>query len=150
MSDVSDYAPKRLLTTRSPKQLLTTRPTSPFHAGLGVSTTRMLLNIREAAERTDYSIYLGTSPPARARRDRSDGKRVVRAFSLDEWLRSTYTDSETLNEFTATVEFRPSRSAESQWDEEEETMEMGAMNSERIYGRHDLEVRPAPTRLVLT
>ncbi|KAI4524907.1 hypothetical protein K525DRAFT_360688 [Schizophyllum commune Loenen D] len=70
----------------------------PFHAGLGVSTTRMLLNIREAAERTDYSIYLGTAPPARARRDRSG-------------------DSETLNEFTATVEFRPSRSAESQWDE---------------------------------
>ncbi|KAI5828236.1 hypothetical protein K523DRAFT_244942 [Schizophyllum commune Tattone D] len=102
----------------------------PFHAGLGVSTTRMLLNIREAAERTDYSIYLGTSPPARARKDRSD-------------------DSETLNKFTATVEFRPSRSVESQWDEEEETMEMGAMNSERIYGRHDLEARPTPTKAAL-
>ena len=68
---------------------------------------------------------------------------------LDELLRSTYTDSETLNEFTATVEFRPSRSAESQWDEEEETMEMGAMKSERIYGRHDLEARPAPTKAAL-
>ncbi|KAL1728064.1 hypothetical protein EV714DRAFT_238390 [Schizophyllum commune] len=102
----------------------------PFHAGLGVSTTRMLLNIREAAERTDYSIYLGTSPPARGRRDRSD-------------------DSETLNEFTATVEFRPSRSVGSQWDEGEETMEMGAMNPERICGRHDLEARPTPTKAAL-
>ena len=74
--NVSDCAPQRLQITRSPKPLLTTRPpNSPFHAGLGVSTTRMLLNIREAAERTDYSIYLGTSPPARGRRDRSDGKR---------------------------------------------------------------------------
>ncbi|KAL1659025.1 hypothetical protein GGF50DRAFT_92231 [Schizophyllum commune] len=101
----------------------------PFHAGLGVSTTRMLLNIREAAERTDYSIYLGTSPPARARRDRSD-------------------DSETLNEFTATVEFRPSRSAESQWDEEEETMEMGAMAMGATKNGHsdDLEARSAPPK----
>lgn len=39
---------------------------APFHAGLGVATTRMLLNIREAAECTDFSIYLGTSPPVAA------------------------------------------------------------------------------------
>ncbi|KAL1746505.1 hypothetical protein HDZ31DRAFT_81194 [Schizophyllum fasciatum] len=36
---------------------------APFHAGLGVSTTRMLLNVREAAERTDFSVYLGTAAP---------------------------------------------------------------------------------------
>ena len=66
--------------------------------------------------------------------------RAIRVISLDELLRSTYTDSETLNEFMATVEFRPSRSTESRWDEEEETMEMGVIKNGHS---NDLEARSA-------
>ena len=65
--------------------------------------------------------------------------RAIRVISLDELLRSTYTDSETLNEFTATVEFRPSRSV-GEWDEGEETMEMGVIKNGHS---NDLEARSA-------